>query len=115
MNRYIAPIIAASWILIFTGCQKDRDWEIAAENQSDTPCTFIVDLGNNSYSRVDNMANGGPTVLQVGSAQGRVFSVKVVRGASEQEIKSEVRLIPGKRFLIRVSPDGKAAASLSDR
>ena len=113
MKRCMVLLIVILSMSMFVGC-RGREWQIAVENQSDVPCTFILDFGNNNPTHIDNMAKGGPDVLQAGSIKQTVMSIKVIRGTDVQEFKSPIELTPGKKLLIGVGPDGKLNTSLTE-
>ncbi len=102
------------------GCRDQAEakqqWQIAAENQSVTPCAVSVKLGGENFfaASTDHLEKGKPFILLAAKPKVKVLSVKVVRGKDEQEIEPETDVPVGKRFTILVAADGKVTTSLTD-
>lgn len=119
------PFCVAMFVLLgLIGCQKaeepkvgERKWEIVAENQSNVPCAVSVDLGGGTFNdaRVDELSQGKRWVLLSAIPKVIVRSAKVVRNAQVQEVKPNVEVPIGKRYLILVTADGKLNTSMADQ
>ena len=116
--------VAMFGLLCLLGCQKagepkagESKWEIVAENQSDAPCAVSVDLGGGTFNdaRVGDLAQGKRWVLLSAVPKVIVRSAKVVRNGQEQEVKPNVEVPVGKRYLILVTADGKLKTSMTDQ
>jgi hypothetical protein len=111
--RRVAPLLLLVGFVL--GCGGAKQWEVAVENQSDVPCTFAIDLGPGNSATVKDVGKGKRESILVGSTKATVRSVKVTREGKEEELKPETELVPGKKFVVTVAPDGKATTSLTDR
>ena len=115
----MSPCVAMFGLLCLLGCQKagERKWEIVAENRSDAPCTISVDLGGGTFNgaQVDDLSQGKRWVLLSATPKVIVRSAKVVRKGQEEEVKPNIEVPVGKRYLILVTADGKLSTSIVDQ
>jgi hypothetical protein len=115
-----APAGLVGFVLLagVVGCQPaGPTWEIVAENRSSETCKISVELAGGSYteSSVKDLAPGTEHVLLSASAK---VIVRVVRGVcmgETQELKRNIEVPAGKRFLIVVNENGLLNTSLAEK
>ena len=92
-------------------------WEIVAENRSSATCKVSVELAGGSYTEtsVEKLAPGERQVLLKASTKVIVREIRRVLLGEVQELKRNIEVPPGKRFLIVVNEDGLLNTSLADK
>jgi hypothetical protein len=109
--------IAGVCFLALSGCRgtTERQWEIIAQNQSDTSCEVAVNIGPDPGANAPDLGKGERRVLLSGSEKVVVCAVKVVHNRVQQVFCPRVEVPAGKSFLIRVQADGQAVTSVLDQ
>lgn len=119
MIRALSLTVATACVLfIHTGCSSEtRKWEIAAENQGDSPCSISIIYGEDGSrsARVDPLSKGPPQVLVAEAVESPLRSVTVKVGKDEQVLKPDVKMTVGKRYTVVVASDGMASVATSDK
>lgn len=119
MTRALFLTVATACILfIYTGCSgESRKWELAAENQGDSPCSIAIIYGEDGSrsARVDPLSKGPPQVLVAEAVESPLRSITVKVGKDEQVLKPDVKMTAGKRYTVVVASDGRASVATSDK
>lgn len=102
-------LVAVSFLIAVAGCSA-RQWEVAAENQSDVPCAVFIELAGNSKVDVPKLGKEKATLI-VGNRDTVVESVKVVREGAEKVLTPKSALPVGSKFLVLVTADGEVKTS----
>ena len=113
-----AAVVVACAAMGLVGCQETGPtWEIVAENRSGTTCKVSVELAGGSYTEtsVEKLAPGERQVLLKASTKVVVREIRRVLLGEVQELKRNIEVPPGKRFLIVVNEDGLLNTSLAEK
>ncbi len=108
-------VVPTVFLLTMTGCGGGGQWEITAENKSDSPVSIFVATGDDgaSVASTEGLGYCQPVTLIVGDIPTTLQSVKVVKGKDEQELVPGIKLYGGQRYSIVVNAEGKAEGTVA--